>query len=134
MVFLKLHGNAGAVHEDDLPVACPFFEEGRFEPILLRGTGGVGDAAFIDVGNPRGVAADVDVGFGHVPLVALARSMLGLDEGHNAVSVESGTSIKNVKIGGNDRIELRNIVGASGSEYRAHCIYDLLLLGTSIHI
>jgi len=32
MVLLKHHGNAGAVHEDDLPVACPFFEEGRFEP------------------------------------------------------------------------------------------------------
>jgi hypothetical protein len=38
-------GNAGAVHKDDLPVARPFFEEGRFQPILLRGTGGVGDAA-----------------------------------------------------------------------------------------
>jgi hypothetical protein len=87
MVLLKHHGNAGAVHEDDLPVACPFFEAGRFEPILLGGTGGVGDAAFIDVGNPSSVAANVDVGFGHVPLVALARSMLGLDEGHNAVSV-----------------------------------------------
>ena len=33
-----------------------------------------------------------------------------------------------------DSSELRNIVGESGSEYRAHCIYDLLLLGTSIHI
>ena len=97
MVLLKLHGNAGAVHEDDLPVAYPFFEEGRFQPILLRGTGGVGNATFVDVSNPSGVAANVDVGFGHVPLVALARSMLGLDEGHNAVSVESGTSIKNVK-------------------------------------
>ena len=134
MVLLKHHGNSGAVHEDNLPVACSFFEEGRFQPILLRGTGGVGDAAFIEVGNPSGVAANVDIGFGHVPLVALARSMLGLDEGHNAVSVESGTSIKNVKVRGNDRIELRNIVGESGSEYRAHCIYDLPLLGRSIHI
>src|SRR3981081_3147768 len=44
-VLLKHHGNAGAVHEDDLPVACPFLAEGRFKPILLRGTGGVGDAA-----------------------------------------------------------------------------------------
>ena len=33
-----------------------------------------------------------------------------------------------------DSSQLRNIVGESGSEYRAHCIYDLLLLGTSIHI
>jgi hypothetical protein len=47
-----------------------FSRKGRFQPILLRGTGGVGDAAFIDVGNPSGVAANVDVGFGHVPLVA----------------------------------------------------------------
>jgi hypothetical protein len=62
MVLLKHHGNAGAKHEDDLPVACPFFEEGRFEPILLRGTGGVGDATFVDVSNPSAVAADVDVG------------------------------------------------------------------------
>jgi hypothetical protein len=52
-----------------------------------------------------------------------------------AVSVESGAYIKNVKAWSNDRIELRNIVGESGSEYRAHCIYDLLLfLGPSIHI
>ena len=86
------------MHEDDLPVAGLFFEEGRFQPILLRSTGGVGDATFIDVGNPRGVAANVDVGFGHVPLVALACGMLGLDEAHNAVSIESGTSIKNVKV------------------------------------
>jgi len=135
MVLFWHHGNAGALREDDLPVACPSFQESRFEPILFRRTGRVGDAAFIDIGNPSGVAADVDVGFGHAPLVALARSMLGLDEGHNAISVESDTSIKKVKVWSNHRIELRNIVGEKSSEYRAHGIYDLLLfLGPSMHI
>lgn len=90
MVLLKHHGNAGAVHEDDLPVACPFFEEGRFQPILLRGTGGVGNVTFVDVGNPSGVAANVDVGFGHVPLVALARSMLSAKVLHCSNNPRSG--------------------------------------------
>jgi hypothetical protein len=52
---------------------------------------------------------------------------VGLDGGQNAVSVESGAYIKNVKAWSNDRIELRNILGESGSEYRAHCIYNLLM-------
>lgn len=41
---------------------------------------------------------DVDVGFGHIPLVTLARGMLGLDEGHDGVPVESSTAIENVKV------------------------------------
>ncbi|MEA2542307.1 MAG: hypothetical protein QOH35_3673, partial [Acidobacteriaceae bacterium] len=34
MVLLSRHGDAGAVHEDDLPGACLFLEEGRFQPSL----------------------------------------------------------------------------------------------------
>lgn len=98
VVLLKQHGDAGAVHEDDLPDACPFLQEGRFQPFLIHGAGGVCDTAFVDVGDPRGVAADVDVRFGHVPFVALARGMLGLDEGHDGFSIESGTSIEHVKV------------------------------------
>jgi len=56
---------------NDLPVACLLFEEGRFQPILVDGTGSVGDATFIDVRDPGGIAADVDVGLGHIPLVTL---------------------------------------------------------------
>ena len=58
--------DTGAVHEYDLPDACLFFQEGRFQPFLINGAGGVDDAAFIDADNPSGVAADVDVGFGYV--------------------------------------------------------------------
>jgi hypothetical protein len=76
----------------------------------------------------------VGVGFGHVPLVGLARDMLGLDKAHNGVSVESSASIENVKVRGNDGIELRNIVCKGRCEYRAYYIHDLLLLGTRIHI
>jgi hypothetical protein len=65
--------DARAVHEDDLPNACLFLEKGRFEPFLTQGAGGVGDAALIDVCNLSGFAADVDVGFSHVPLEAFAR-------------------------------------------------------------
>jgi hypothetical protein len=39
-----------------------------------------------------------------------------------------------IKVRGYDGIELRDIVGKGGSEYRAYRIYDLLLLGSSIHI
>jgi hypothetical protein len=43
-------GDAGAVHEDDLPGASLFLQEGRFQPVLVHGAGSVRDAAFIDVG------------------------------------------------------------------------------------
>jgi hypothetical protein len=59
MVLLRRHGDAGAVHEDDLPVPCLFLQEGRFQPLLVRCAGRVGDAAFIDIGNPSGVTASV---------------------------------------------------------------------------
>jgi hypothetical protein len=72
---LRRYGDAGAVHEDDLPGPCLFLQEGRFQPVLVQGAGGVGDAAFIDVGDPSGIASDVDVRFGHVPFIALARGM-----------------------------------------------------------
>jgi hypothetical protein len=68
--------------------AC-FCKKGRFHPSLVHGAGRVSDAAPVDVGNPRGVIADMDVRLGHVPFIAFARSMLGLDEGHDGFSVES---------------------------------------------
>jgi hypothetical protein len=59
------------VHEYDLPDACPFFQESRLQPVLISCAGCVGDAAFINVGNPSGFAADVDVGLGYIPLEAV---------------------------------------------------------------
>jgi hypothetical protein len=108
--------------------AC-FWRKADSSQFWLTMPGSVSDAALIDVGNPCRVAADVDVGFRHVPFVTLAREVLGLDEGHDGVSVESGTSIEDIKVWRNDRVELRNIVCQGGSEYRAHCIYDLSLIG-----
>jgi len=86
------------VHEDDLPDACLLLQEGLFQPFLVRGAGGVGDTAFIDLGDPSGAAADVEVRFCHFPFIALARNMLGLDDGHDGVSVESDASVEYVKI------------------------------------
>lgn len=54
--------------------------------------------SFIHVGDPSGVAADMDVRFGYIPLIALARGRLGLDEGHNGFSIESGASIEHVRV------------------------------------
>src|SRR5260370_16299231 len=110
MVLLWHHGDAGAVHKGDLPGACLFPEKSRFQPSLVHGAGSVCDASFIDVGNPSSVAADVDIGFGDVPLVTLARNMLGLDEGHDGVSIESGASIEDIKARRHAAIALRNIV------------------------
>jgi hypothetical protein len=118
------------MHEDDLPDPRLLLKESRFQPILIHGAGGVSDAALIDVGNPCRPAADVDVGFSHVPFVTLARQVLGLDEGHDGVSVKSGTSIEDVKIRCNDGVKLRNIVCQGGSEYRAHDIHDLSFIGS----
>ena len=128
LVLLRRYGDAGAVHEDDFPDAALFLQKGRFQPVLVHGSGSFGDAAFIDVGDPSGIATDVDVRFGHVPFIALARGMLSLDESHDGVSVESGASIKYVKAWGNDRVELHNVVCAGGGEYSAHCIDDLPLV------
>jgi hypothetical protein len=60
------------VHEEDLPRACLFLQEGRFQPVLLDGAGSVGDAAFIDIDDSSGIVGDVDVGFSHVLIGALA--------------------------------------------------------------
>src|SRR6266478_1639182 len=64
--LLRQSGNPSAVHEHDLPDARPFLQEARFQPFLVRGAAGVGDAAFIEIDDPSGVAADVDVRFGYV--------------------------------------------------------------------
>src|ERR1700688_1974481 len=88
-MLLSCHGDASAVHEDDLPDTCLLSEEGRCQPILVHGAGSVTDAALIDVCNPCRLAADVDVGFSYVPLVTLARAVLSLDKRHDRVSVES---------------------------------------------
>jgi hypothetical protein len=129
VMLLPLWRHAGAVHEQDLPHVSLFLKEGRFQPFLLHGAGAVGDAAFIDVSDPSGVAADVDVGLGHVPFIAFACSMLGFDEGHDRVSVESDASVVNVKIRCDEGVEHRNIVRAGCSEYHAHRIHDLNLVG-----
>ena len=118
-----------AVHEDDLPNACLFLEKDRFKPFLAQGAGGVGDAALIDVCNPSDIADDVDVRFSHVSLEAFARCMQTFDHGHDGIPVESDASIVDIKIRCDDGVELRNIVCAGCSEYRADCIHDLSLVG-----
>src|SRR5258707_1674204 len=123
------HRNARAVHEDDLPDASLFLEEGRFEPFLAHGARGVRDAALIDVCNPTGIAADVAVGFRHVPLVAFTRRMLGFEHGDDGIPVESDAPVVDVKVCCNAGSELRAIVRARCSEYHAHCVYDLSLVG-----
>src|SRR6266481_7737441 len=90
--------NARAVHEDDLPDASLFVEKSRFEPFLAHGARGVRDTALIDVCNPSGIAADVDVGFSHVPLVAVARCVQSFDHAHDGIPVESDASIVDIKI------------------------------------
>ncbi|MEA2262666.1 MAG: hypothetical protein QOJ51_5491 [Acidobacteriaceae bacterium] len=113
MVPLGRHRDTRAVHEHDLPEACLLLEKGRFQPILIHGAGRIIDAALIDVSNPCRLAADVDVGLGHIPFVALARGMLCLDEGHDGISIESRASVIYVKVRCNDGIELRNIIRSS---------------------
>ncbi len=98
MVLLRRSGDAGAVHEDDFPDAPLFLEEGGFQPLLVCRAGGVGDAPFIDVCDPRRVTADADVRFSHVPFIAFARCMLGLDKGDEVFSVESDASVEYVKV------------------------------------
>ena len=122
------------MHEDNLPVARLLLEEGRFQPLHLRGAGSVGNTTFVDVGDLSGVVADVHVGFGHIPLVMLARGVLGSDKGHNSVSVESEAAIKDVKAWSDDGIELCRIVGCSSGEDRADCVDDFLLLSFSVHV
>jgi hypothetical protein len=42
--------------------------------------------------------ADADVRFSHVPFIAFARGMLGLDKGDEVFSVESDASVEYVKV------------------------------------
>src|SRR5260370_21019284 len=125
----RRHRNARAVHENDLPDASLFLEKGRFEPFLAHGARGIRDAALIDVCNPSGIAADVDVGFRHVPLVSFTRRMLCFDHGHDGIPGESDAPYADVEVWCNDGVELRAIVRQRCSEYRAHCFYHLSLVG-----
>jgi hypothetical protein len=118
------------VHEDDPPGACLFLQEGRFQPVLVHGARGVGDAAFIDVGDPRDVAANVDVGVGHVLVVALAGRVLGFDGTHDGVAVESRAIREDVEVRCYDGVELRDVLCACCTEYRTRCFYDLCLVGS----
>jgi hypothetical protein len=61
------------------------------------GSGGIADAALIDVGDPGSIAADMDIRLGHVPFVAFASGVLCFNKGHDGVCIESGTSIEYVK-------------------------------------
>jgi hypothetical protein len=54
--------------------------------------------------------------------------LLSLDEGYDAVSVESGASVVYVKVGRNDCVEHRNVVSHECSEYRLYSVYDLHLV------
>jgi hypothetical protein len=86
------------------PFDCSFLIFAGLVLIMLMlilaqgGAGGASDAAPIDVSDPCGLAADVDVRLGHIPFVVHARGMLRLDASHDGVSVESGASIINVKV------------------------------------
>src|SRR5258708_33641583 len=95
--------------------AC-FWRKADSSHFLAHGARGVGDAALIDVCNPSGIAAHVDVGFSHVPLVAFARCMQSFDHAHDGIPVESDASIVDIKIRCDDGVELRNIVCASCSK------------------
>src|SRR6266404_5920081 len=64
-----------------------------------------------------------------LPFIAPACGVLSFDESHDGVAVESCASIKYVKVRCNRGVELRNIVCAGCSEYCAHCVYDLALIG-----
>ena len=49
VMLSPLWRHAGAVHEHDLPHVSLFLEEGRFQPLLFHGAGGVRDAGSIHV-------------------------------------------------------------------------------------
>jgi hypothetical protein len=98
--------------------------------LVHGGAGGVGDTALIDVSHPSRLAADVDVRLGHIPFVVHARGMLCLDGGHDGVSIESGAYVIYVKVLCNDGVELRNVIRTGCGKCRAHCVYDLRLIGS----
>jgi hypothetical protein len=54
--------------------------------------------------------------------------LLSLDEGYDAVSVEPGASVVDVKAGRNDCVEHPNIVSLECSEYRLYGVNDLRLI------
>jgi len=100
------------VHKDNLPSAGLFLEEGRFQPLPIDRSRRIGDAAAIHVGDPCGVAVNVDIWFGYIPFIALPRSMLSLDQGHDGIAVEASTSIEQVKVRCRDGVEFFKIIGA----------------------
>ena len=74
------------------------------------------------------MATDVDVGFGHVLVGALA-GVQGFDGSHEGVAVESHAIREDVEVWCYDGVQLRDILCACCTEYCAHRIDDLLLVG-----
>ena len=82
----------------------------------MQGAGGVGDGAFVDVGDPCGVAGYVDVGLGDVPFVVFAGGLFGLDEGDDGFTGESLASVVHVEVGCDERVEFCEFVLAQVGE------------------
>jgi hypothetical protein len=134
MLFLRRIWDASAVHEDNFPGGSLFLQESRFQPLLVYGARTIGDAPFVDVGDPSRISADVNILFGYVPFVSLALGMLRLDEVHECFSAESGASFEYAKVWSNHRVELRDILGADCIEDCANRFYDLTLFGSGAFV
>ncbi len=117
------------MEEDDLPGARFFLEEGGFEPGEVLFPGGVGEGSVVGVGDPGGVAGDVDFGFGDGPDVDFSGGVGGLDEVHEGVAVEAFGSIEGVEGGGGDGVEFGEVVGGGGSVHGAEGVSYCLLVG-----
>src|SRR5260370_40855829 len=111
------------------PVAPVLWEKRRSRPFRPQARGGVRFVALMALSNPSVLAAVVAAGFPPFPPVAFPRRMLGFDHGHDGIPVESDAPVVDVKVWCNDGVELRDIVRARCSEYHAHCVYDLSLVG-----
>jgi hypothetical protein len=71
----------------------------------------------------------MDVGLGHVPFIAFARTLLGLDKGHDGFSVESSAPVEYVKVWSDNGVEFGAIVRPKRSKHGAHRFYNVPLVG-----
>lgn len=98
------------MEEGDFPGVGISLEERRFQPLSMYCPGSVGDAAIVNISDPCGVTADVDVGLGHVPLVVFAGGAFGFDEGDDGIRRKSFASVVHIEVPCDEGIEFREIV------------------------
>lgn len=129
LILLSRRGRCvAAVHKRNLPDSPLSVKKRRVQPLQLRRTRGVGDAALIHIGDPGSISTDMYIRVDYAPRIVRSLGMCSLGQVHNTVSVVSRAPVVEVKPRCSQRVKLRQIIMSGCIEDLRHRIGDLLLV------